>query len=276
MTRARSSSRVVLAATGLSAPAPRRHAGHRLQGRAQARLRQRPAHPARQGRRRLLQPRPQVQGDARGLLQGDPAERRTSTGSSSTTPAATRSAAARSSPRSRTPTPNPTTVKQVNPETYLKGLLATAGKLPAPDDDTMYMLYFPSGVDPTDGQRLVVHRQRRLLRLPQLVHATGGQIVRYGVMPDMDAGQLQPGLRPAGLRQLHRRLVARAHRGGHRSRRQRLVRHRRARHQPEQLRRDRRHLRRRWHGGDRRRSAASSCRRSGRTRTTPASAPIPT
>ncbi|MGZ3428813.1 MAG: hypothetical protein ACXVCV_19300, partial [Polyangia bacterium] len=35
---------------------------------------------------------------------------------------------------------NPTTVKQIDPKAYLQGLL-TAKKVPAPDADTMYMLY---------------------------------------------------------------------------------------------------------------------------------------
>ena len=93
---------------------------------------------------------------------------------------------------------NPTTVKQINPETYLKGLIA-ANKVPPPDDDTMYMLYFPSGIDPTDGSGPSCIANGNYCAYHNSYQATGGQNVRYGVMPDMDAGGCSMGCGPAGF-----------------------------------------------------------------------------
>ena len=93
---------------------------------------------------------------------------------------------------------NPTTVKQINPETYLKGLIAAA-KVPAPDDDTMYMLYFPSGIDPTDGTGPSCISNGDYCAYHSSYLATNGQNVRYGVMPDMDAGGCNMGCGPPGF-----------------------------------------------------------------------------
>jgi MYXO-CTERM domain-containing protein len=93
---------------------------------------------------------------------------------------------------------NPTTVKTVNPETWLKGLL-TAKKLPAPDDDTMYMLYFPSGVDPSDGSGSSCILNGGYCAYHSSFATTGGQMVRYGVMPDMEAGSCNKGCGPPGF-----------------------------------------------------------------------------
>ena len=43
---------------------------------------------------------------------------------------------------------NPTSVKSVDPKAYITGLISK-GSVPKPDANTLYMLYFPSGVDPT-------------------------------------------------------------------------------------------------------------------------------
>ncbi len=93
---------------------------------------------------------------------------------------------------------NPTTVTQINPETYLKGLIA-ANKLPPPDDDTIYMMYFPSGIDPTDGSGPSCISNGNYCAYHNSYQATGGQMVRYGVMPDMDAGGCSMGCGPQGF-----------------------------------------------------------------------------
>ncbi len=93
---------------------------------------------------------------------------------------------------------NPTTVKTVNPETYLKGLLA-ANKLPKPDDDTIYMMYFPSGVDPTDGSGPSCINNGNYCAYHASYTDAGGQLVRYGVMPDMEAGSCAMGCGPPGF-----------------------------------------------------------------------------
>jgi MYXO-CTERM domain-containing protein len=94
---------------------------------------------------------------------------------------------------------NPTTVKSLNPETYLKGLLA-ANKLPPPDDDTIYMMYFPSGIDPTDGSgSSCIKPNGQYCAYHNSYAATGGQNVRYGVMPDMEAGSCSMGCGPPGF-----------------------------------------------------------------------------
>ncbi len=93
---------------------------------------------------------------------------------------------------------NPTTVKQVDPETYLKGLLA-AGKLPAPDDDTMYMLYFPSGIDPADDSGPSCISNGDYCAYHSSYQAAGGQMIRYGVIPDLEAGACTQGCGPPGF-----------------------------------------------------------------------------
>src|SRR6266404_1764069 len=90
---------------------------------------------------------------------------------------------------------NPTTVKQVDPKGYLQGLL-TAKKVPAPDADTMYMIYFPSGIDPSDGSGPSCIANGNYCAYHDSFTATGGQLVRYGVMPDMEAGGCAMGCGP--------------------------------------------------------------------------------
>jgi hypothetical protein len=95
---------------------------------------------------------------------------------------------------------NPTTVKQVNPETYLKSLLAVSGKLPPPDDDTLYVMYFPSGVDPTDGNgSSCIVPSGQFCAYHYSYTTTAGQNVRYAVMPDMEAGSCSQGCGPPGF-----------------------------------------------------------------------------
>lgn len=94
--------------------------------------------------------------------------------------------------------PNPATVTTINPETYLKGLF-TANKLPQPDDDTMYMIYFPSGIDPNDGSGGSCISGGNFCAYHSSYVGTNGKNVRYGVMPDMDAGQCSMGCGPAGF-----------------------------------------------------------------------------
>ncbi|MCU1279948.1 MAG: hemagglutinin protein [bacterium] len=92
------------------------------------------------------------------------------------------------------------TVKTVNPETYLKGLLATPGKLPAPDNDTMYMIYFPDRIDPTDGSgSSCVQPMGQFCAYHASYTTSAGQLVRYGVMPDMDAAGCMGGCGPTGF-----------------------------------------------------------------------------
>ena len=93
--------------------------------------------------------------------------------------------------------PNPATTMTLDPQQYLTGLLQ-AKKVPAPDDDTIYMMYFPSGIDPTlqgtsscitGGPFCAYHNS----------FTFGAQIVRYGVMPDTSAGMCAGGCGPAGF-----------------------------------------------------------------------------
>jgi len=94
---------------------------------------------------------------------------------------------------------NPTTVKTIDPEAYLKGLIA-ANKLPPPDNDTLYMMYFPSGIDPSDGSGSSCIKPNGVYCAYHSSYvATGGQNVRYGVMPDMEAGSCSQGCGPPGF-----------------------------------------------------------------------------
>jgi hypothetical protein len=96
--------------------------------------------------------------------------------------------------------PNPASVTKVNPETYLKSLLAVSGKLPPPDDDTIYIMYFPSNVDPTDGtDSSCIVPTGKYCAYHYSYAATGGQNVRYAVMPDMEAGSCNSGCGPPGF-----------------------------------------------------------------------------
>jgi MYXO-CTERM domain-containing protein len=95
--------------------------------------------------------------------------------------------------------PNPASVTALSdPGAYLKGLL-DAHKLPAPDDDTIYQLYFPSHVDPylqgspsciSGGGFCAYHNS---------FSYTAGQMVRYSVMPDTSSGSCAGGCGPAGF-----------------------------------------------------------------------------
>jgi MYXO-CTERM domain-containing protein len=94
---------------------------------------------------------------------------------------------------------NTNTAKSVAPATYLQGLI-TAKKGPAPDADTLYMIYFPSMIDPTDpngspscvkgGQFCAYHNSISI----------GGQNAYYGVMPDtVSGGSCVGGCGPSGF-----------------------------------------------------------------------------
>jgi hypothetical protein len=92
------------------------------------------------------------------------------------------------------------TVKTVNPETYLKSLLATPGKLPPPDDDTIYIMYFPDRIDPSDGQGSSCVQPMGDYCAYHASYTDGtGQNVRYAVMPDMDAAGCSGGCGPVGF-----------------------------------------------------------------------------
>jgi hypothetical protein len=92
------------------------------------------------------------------------------------------------------------TVTTVNPETYLKSLLATAGKLPPPDDDTIYIMYFPDRIDPTDGQGSSCVQPMGDYCAYHASYVDGaGQLIRYAVMPDMDAAGCSGGCGPVGF-----------------------------------------------------------------------------
>jgi hypothetical protein len=92
---------------------------------------------------------------------------------------------------------NPTAVKTVNPQTYLTGLI-TAGKVPKPDANTLYMIYFPSGINPSGpggnscisgGGFCAYHSDT----------TSSGAPVYYGVMPDTNAGGCAGGCGPMGF-----------------------------------------------------------------------------
>ncbi len=76
-------------------------------------------------------------------------------------------------------------------QAYLQALIA-AKKVPAPDDDTIYMIYFPSQVTIKLGQSsscqqfCAYHSSMTI----------GTQLVRYGVMPDVTAGACAQGCGP--------------------------------------------------------------------------------
>lgn len=84
--------------------------------------------------------------------------------------------------------PNPATITAIDPQQYLAGLIA-AGKVPAPDNDTYYMLYFPSNIDPlfVDGTTHSCITARTYCAYHNSYQQAGGQLVRYGVMPDVNA-----------------------------------------------------------------------------------------
>ena len=89
---------------------------------------------------------------------------------------------------------NPTAVKKVDPVAYLKGLL-TAKKVPDPTDDTLYMIYFPDKIDPTDPQGKNSCISMGDYCAYHYSFTQGKQHVYYGVMPDQTAC----GCGPAGF-----------------------------------------------------------------------------
>ncbi len=91
---------------------------------------------------------------------------------------------------------NPSTVKSVDPQTYIDGLI-TAKKVPAPDDDTLYMIYFPSGINPT-GQGNSCVSGGSFCAYHSSYALSGGQNVYFGVMPDTP-DKCTPGCGPAGF-----------------------------------------------------------------------------
>jgi MYXO-CTERM domain-containing protein len=94
---------------------------------------------------------------------------------------------------------NPSSITTVHPQTYLSGLI-TAKKVPAPDDNTLYMMYFPSNIDPDmpgqgggsscvkGGGFCAYHSS----------YASGSQNVYFGVMPDTP-DDCTPGCGPSGF-----------------------------------------------------------------------------
>jgi MYXO-CTERM domain-containing protein len=94
--------------------------------------------------------------------------------------------------------PNPMQIQTVAPQQYLQKLL-DANKVPAPDDDTMYMLYFPSNVDPTDGGGGSCISNGDYCAYHASFQTSSGQNVRYGVIPDMDAKGCSMGCGPTGF-----------------------------------------------------------------------------
>jgi hypothetical protein len=62
----------------------------------------------------------------------------------------------------------------------------------------MYMLYFPSGIDPSDGSGASCIANGNYCAYHDSF-TVGGQLVRYGVMPDMEAGGCAQGCGPPGF-----------------------------------------------------------------------------
>jgi hypothetical protein len=92
---------------------------------------------------------------------------------------------------------NPSSVTSVDPQTYITGLIS-AGKVPKPDANTLYMIYFPNNIDPSGpgggscisgGQFCAYHSNT----------TSGGAPVYYGVMPDTNAGHCAGGCGPSGF-----------------------------------------------------------------------------
>ncbi|HXU68146.1 MAG TPA: hypothetical protein VN947_02395 [Polyangia bacterium] len=78
-------------------------------------------------------------------------------------------------------------------QTYLSGLI-DAGKIPAPDDDTMYMIYFPTPISITlQGSNSC---QKGGFCAYHSSYSHNNQRVRYGVMPDQAAGGCATGCGP--------------------------------------------------------------------------------
>jgi hypothetical protein len=86
------------------------------------------------------------------------------------------------------------TLTDAQVETYLSGLI-DAGKVPAPDDDTMYMIFFPSPITITmsDGSASCANMGFCAYHSS---YAHNGKNVRYGVMPDQTTGGCSMGCGP--------------------------------------------------------------------------------
>jgi hypothetical protein len=93
--------------------------------------------------------------------------------------------------------PNPASVRAIDPQTYLSDLIAS-GKVPQPDANTLYMIYFPSHIDPTaplggnscitGGAYCAYHSYFK----------SGDAPVYFGVIPDTP-DQCTPGCGPSGF-----------------------------------------------------------------------------
>jgi len=94
---------------------------------------------------------------------------------------------------------NMNTSKSVNPATYIQGLLS-AKKIPAPDDDTLYMIYFPDQINPTDPQGGNSCVSGGGFCAYHNSISVGGQNVYYGVLPNtVTGGQCVGGCGPSGF-----------------------------------------------------------------------------
>ena len=73
-------------------------------------------------------------------------------------------------------------------QTYLDGLI-TANKVPAPDDNMFYVIYFPGNVNPTtpNGNSCIV-KGAAFCAYHTSFTSTSGANVRYAVMPNQDTG----------------------------------------------------------------------------------------
>src|SRR5262249_42726573 len=83
---------------------------------------------------------------------------------------------------------NPAAIKAIDPQAYITGLIA-ANKVPAPDNDTIYMLYFPPNIDPLfiDGTTHSCITARTYCAYHSSYKQADGTLVRFGVMPDVNA-----------------------------------------------------------------------------------------
>jgi MYXO-CTERM domain-containing protein len=84
-----------------------------------------------------------------------------------------------------------TTLSDSQVEAYLSTLI-DAKKVPAPDDDMLYMLYFPANVTIT----LQGAKSCQQFCAFHSSYTKTGQLVRYGVMPDVNAGACAGGCGP--------------------------------------------------------------------------------
>jgi hypothetical protein len=85
------------------------------------------------------------------------------------------------------------TLTDTQVRTYLAGLI-DAAKVPAPDDDTMYMIYFPTPITITMGGGTSCANMGFCAYHQSFTH--NAKLVRYGVMPDQAAGGCATGCGP--------------------------------------------------------------------------------